>query len=58
MQILVGDFHWLIRAAHLLVGAAAVILNKRIGEQYVQINPDKPTEQPVHQSNHERNARS
>jgi hypothetical protein len=37
MQILVGDFHWLIRVAHLLVGAAAVILTERIGEQYLQI---------------------
>jgi uncharacterized membrane protein YuzA (DUF378 family) len=37
MQILVGDFHWLIRVAHLLVGAAAVILTERIGEQYMQI---------------------
>ena len=37
MQILVGDFHWLIRVAHLLVGAAAVILTERICEQYMQI---------------------
>jgi hypothetical protein len=37
MQILVGDFHWLIRVAHLLVGAAAVILTERIGEQYLRI---------------------
>jgi len=27
MQILVGDFHWLIRVAHLLVGVAAVSLD-------------------------------
>jgi hypothetical protein len=37
MLILVGDFHWLIQVAHLLVGAAAVILTERIGEQYMQI---------------------
>ena len=37
MQILVGDFHWLIRVAHLVVGAAAVILTERIGEHYMQI---------------------
>ena len=37
MQILVGDFHWLIRVAHLLVGAAAVILTERIGKQDMQI---------------------
>src|SRR5690554_3142721 len=29
MQILVGDFHWLIRVAHLLVGAAAIDLTER-----------------------------
>ena len=37
MQILVGDFHWLIRVAHLLVGVAAVSLTGSICEQYVQI---------------------
>ena len=37
MQILVGDFHWLIRVAHLLVGVAAVSLTGRICEQYMQI---------------------
>jgi len=37
MQILVGDFHWLIRVAHLLVGAAAVSLTERICGQYMQI---------------------
>ncbi|HLZ60063.1 MAG TPA: hypothetical protein VKR06_24200 [Ktedonosporobacter sp.] len=37
MQILMGGFHWLIQVAHLLVGAAAVILTERIGEQYIQI---------------------
>jgi hypothetical protein len=37
MLILVGDFHWLIQVAHLLVGAAAVILTERICEQYMQI---------------------
>ncbi len=36
MLILVGDFHWLIQVAHLLVGASAVILIERIGEQYIQ----------------------
>jgi hypothetical protein len=36
-RILVGDFHWLIRVAHLLVGAAAVSLTERICEQYIQI---------------------
>jgi hypothetical protein len=40
VQILVGDFHWLIRVAHLLVGAAAVILTERIGEQYLQIKQE------------------
>jgi hypothetical protein len=33
----VGDFHWLIRVAHLLVGVAAVSLTERICEQYMQI---------------------
>jgi hypothetical protein len=37
MLILVGDFHWLIQVAHLLVGAAAVVLTERIGERYMQI---------------------
>ena len=37
MQILVGDFHWLIRVAHLLVGAAAVSLTARICGQYMQV---------------------
>src|SRR5262245_30033679 len=37
MQILVGGFHWLIRTAHLLVGAAAVILTESICGQYMQI---------------------
>lgn len=37
MQILIGDFHWLIQVAHLLVGAAAVTLTERICEQYIQI---------------------
>ena len=36
MQILVGDFHWLIRVAHLLVGVAAVSLTERICEQIKQ----------------------
>lgn len=36
MLILVGDLHWLIQVAHLLVGATAVILIERIGEQYMQ----------------------
>jgi hypothetical protein len=33
MQILMGDFPWLIQVAHLLVGAAAVILTERRCEQ-------------------------
>lgn len=37
MLILVGDFHWLIQVAHLLVGVAAVILTERISKQYMQI---------------------
>ena len=37
MLILVGDFHWLIQVAHLLVGTAAVILTERICKQYMQI---------------------
>ncbi|HKA56070.1 MAG TPA: hypothetical protein VKJ47_20660 [Candidatus Binatia bacterium] len=37
MQILVGDFHTLIRVAHLLVGVGAVSLTGRICEQYMQI---------------------
>ncbi len=37
MLILVGDFHWLIQVAHLLVGATAVILTERICGQYMQI---------------------
>jgi hypothetical protein len=36
MLILVGDFHWLIRVAHLLVGAAAIILTERICKQYMK----------------------
>ena len=37
MLILVGDFHWLIQVAHLLVGATAVILTERICRQYMQV---------------------
>jgi uncharacterized membrane protein YuzA (DUF378 family) len=37
MQFLVGDFHTLIRVAHLLVGVAAVSLTGRICEHYMQI---------------------
>lgn len=37
MQILVGDFHWLIRVAHLLVGAAAVIFTEQIGRHYIEL---------------------
>lgn len=37
MLILAGDFHWLIQVAHLLVGAAAVVLSKRICDQHMQI---------------------
>src|SRR5947208_3194595 len=37
MQILLGDFHWVIRVAHLIVGVAAVSLTGRICEQYMQI---------------------
>jgi uncharacterized membrane protein YuzA (DUF378 family) len=40
MQILVGDFHTLIRVAHLLVGAAAVSLTERICEHYMQIKQE------------------
>ncbi|QBD77039.1 hypothetical protein EPA93_13910 [Ktedonosporobacter rubrisoli] len=36
MLILTGDFHWLIRVAHLLIGAAAVILIERICGQYIE----------------------
>lgn len=36
MLILVGDFHWLIQVAHLLVGVAAVMLTERICKQYMQ----------------------
>src|SRR5262249_22405109 len=36
-RILAGDFHTLIRVAHLLVGAAAVSLTERICEHYMQI---------------------
>jgi uncharacterized membrane protein YuzA (DUF378 family) len=36
MQILVGDFHTLIRVAHLLVGAAAVILTERSGQSLLK----------------------
>lgn len=43
MQILVGDFHWLIRVAHLLVGAAAIDLTERICEQYMQIRQGQIT---------------
>ena len=35
--ILVGDFHWLIQVAHLVVGATAVILTERICGQYMRI---------------------
>jgi hypothetical protein len=37
MLILVGNFHWLIQVAHLLVGATAVILIEEIGKQYERI---------------------
>jgi uncharacterized membrane protein YuzA (DUF378 family) len=37
MQILVGNFHWLIRVAHLLVGVAAIDLTERICERYFQL---------------------
>ena len=37
VQILMGNFHWLIQVAHLLVGMAAVTLIERIGKQYVQV---------------------
>jgi hypothetical protein len=37
MLILVGDFHWLIQVAHLLVGATAVTLIERLCKQYMQI---------------------
>lgn len=37
MLILVGEFHWLIQVAHLLVGATAVILIERVCRQYIQI---------------------
>ncbi|HET8842187.1 MAG TPA: hypothetical protein VFN35_12005 [Ktedonobacteraceae bacterium] len=36
MLILVGNFHWLIQVAHLLVGATAVMLIERIGKQYMR----------------------
>lgn len=36
-QILVGNFHWLVRLAHLLVGVAAIELTERICGQYLQI---------------------
>ncbi|GHO90267.1 hypothetical protein KSF_003150 [Reticulibacter mediterranei] len=43
MLILVGDFHWLIQVAHLLVGATAVILIERTCKQYIQIKQKKAT---------------
>jgi hypothetical protein len=36
MQILVGNFHWVVRVAHLLVGAAAINLTERICGQYIK----------------------
>jgi hypothetical protein len=39
MQILVGDFHWLIRVAHLLVGVAAVSLTERICQRLLGLKP-------------------
>lgn len=41
MQILVGNFHWLIRVAHLLVGIAAINLTERICEQYLQMKQEQ-----------------
>lgn len=37
MLILVGNFHWLIQVAHLLVGATAVTLIEGLGKRYEQI---------------------
>jgi hypothetical protein len=47
MLILVGNFHWLIQIAHLLVGTTAVILIERICEQYKQIKQKPITSKEV-----------
>lgn len=37
MLILVGNFHWLIQVAHLLVGVSAVILIENLCRQYMRL---------------------
>src|SRR5690606_4873121 len=49
-QILVGDFHWLIRVAHLLVGAVAINITERICGQYIQIKQQPVTGQETFQT--------
>ncbi|QBD76606.1 hypothetical protein EPA93_11565 [Ktedonosporobacter rubrisoli] len=42
MTLLVGDLHWLIRGAHLLIGLAAFILFGTTGMRYLRVK------EPVH----------
>lgn len=46
--ILVGDLHWLIQAAHMLVGIGAVALTSRMGTRYVALKHTtaKPSAEP------------
>jgi hypothetical protein len=46
--ILVGDLHWLIQAAHMLVGIGAVALTSRMGARYVALKHTtaKPSAEP------------
>ena len=50
IQILVGDFHWLIRVAHLLVGAAAVIFTEQIGRHYIELKQKPVADKEVLQA--------
>ncbi len=46
--ILVGDLHWLIQAAHMLVGIGAVALTSSMGARYVALKHTaaKPSAEP------------
>jgi len=42
-NLLVGGFHWVIRIAHLLVGAAAIALTERIGGRFAEVTAQDPS---------------
>ncbi len=50
MQLLVGELHWLVRVAHLLVGAAAVGLTERICGRYAQLRQRRGADEPAAQA--------